>query len=244
VSTTPANTGGTVAEPARRGEVSILMDRFRAVVPPDVRDLSSFRRWATRPDFPAGIRVLYDQGAICLDMSNEELQTHNKVKVEISGVLSNLGHETDTGEFYGDGVLVTNPAAEVSNNPDALFLAWETLEANRARLIPREGAPGQLIEIEGTPDWVLEVVSLNSVQKDTQQLRLAYHRAGIREYWLIDARGDKVSFQVLYRRKGKYTAAPLKEGWQRSRVFGRSFRLERTAGRRGLWRYTLHVRDD
>jgi Uma2 family endonuclease len=224
--------------------VAILMERFRAVIPPDARDLSGFRQWATNPDFPPGIRVLYDQGAICLDMSNEELQTHNKVKVEITRVLSNLVHETDRGEFYGDGVLVTNPAAEVSNNPDAVFIAWETLESGRARLVPREGAPGRFIEIEGTPDLVLEVVSLSSVQKDTQQLRRAYHRAGISEYWLVDAQGERISFQILSYRKGRYVAAPVKEGQQHSKVFDRWFRLERVQGRRGLWRYTLHVREE
>jgi Uma2 family endonuclease len=239
-----APTTKSVAEPARLGEVSILMDRFQTVVPPEAGSLDGFRRWATRPDFPPGVRVLYDQGAICLDMSNEELQTHNKVKVEVSRVLSNLVHESDQGEFYGDGVLVTNPAAEVSNNPDAVFLAWETLDAGRVRLIPRQGEPGQFIEIEGTPDWVLEVVSLSSVQKDTQQLRQAYHRAGISEYWLVDARGEQIAFQILYHRKGRYAPAPVKDGWQGSKVFGRSFRLERVQGRRGLWRYTLHVRED
>jgi Uma2 family endonuclease len=231
-----------VAEPARRGEVSILMDRFSAVVPPEARDLDGFRRWATRPDFPPGVRVLYDRGAICLDMSNEELETHIKAKTEIARVLQNLLRETDQGEFYGDGALVTNPVAEVSNNPDAVFLSWETLDTERARLIAREGAPGQFVEIEGAPDWVLEVVSLSSVNKDTRQLREAYHRAGIPEYWLVDARGEEIDFQILHHRKARYVPAPVKDGWQHSQVFGRSFRLERTRDRRNLWRYTLHVR--
>ncbi len=242
MSTVRARTRRPAAEAARPGEVSILLDRFCAVVPPEARDLAGFRRWATRPDFPPGVRVLYDQGAICLDMSNEETQTHNKVKMEIARVLMNLLRETDEGEFYGDGVLVTNTLAEVSNNPDAIFLSWDTLEAGRARLVEREGQPGQFVEIEGRPDWVLEVVSLSSVSKDTRQLREAYHRAGIPEYWLIDARGEEMSFQVLLHRKSKYVPAAVKDGWQRSQVFGRSFRLERTRGRRNLWRYTLHVR--
>src|SRR5262249_12109278 len=97
-------------------------------------------------------------------------------------------------------------------------------------------------EVEGTPDWMLEIVSDSSVQKDTQQLREAYHRAGIPEYWLVDARGDDVAFQILYRRKNGYAAAPLKDSWQGSRVFGGSFRLVRQQDEFGLWEYTLEVR--
>jgi Uma2 family endonuclease len=220
------------------------MNDFHAVVPPEARTLEGFRRWATRPDFPPGVRVLYDRGAISLDMSNEELQTHNAVKVEITRVLSNLVHENDTGEFYGDGVLVTHPDAELSNNPDAVFISWDTLDSERVHLVPRKDKPGQFIEIEGAPDWVLEVVSFSSVQKDTKQLLQGYHRAGIREYWLVDARGKEISFKLLHHRKDRYVAAPVKDGWQHSKVFERSFRLDRIKGRRDLWRYTLHVRQD
>src|SRR5256885_8764701 len=46
------------------------------------------------------------------------------------------------------------------------------------------------LELEGTPDMVLEVVSESSVQKDTKRLRQLYWQAGIREYWLVDARRE------------------------------------------------------
>src|SRR5205814_2735662 len=121
---------------------------------------------------------------IYLDMSREEIETHAKVKAEVSRVLMNWNVEIEQGEFFIDGVLISNEAAEVSNNPDAVFVFFESLENHRARVVPRENVEGQYIEIEGTPDWVLEVLSKSSVRKDTVQLRKAYHRAGIREYWL------------------------------------------------------------
>ena len=227
-----------------QGQVTIVSSNLTTVVPADAYTMAGFRQWATRSDFPRGVRVTYDRGAIGLDMSNEELQTHNKVKCEILRVFLNLNREEDQGELYGDGALVTHVQAEVSNNPDGVFVSWSTLDAGRVQLVPREGQAGQFIEVEGTPDWVLEVVSLSSVQKDTKQLRDAYHRAGIPEYWPVDARGESLSFQILHRRSKGYVAAPVRDGWQRSRVFGREFRLERTLGRRGLPRYTLHVRED
>ena len=72
----------------------------------------------------------------------------------------------------------------------------------------------------------------------------AYHRAGIPEYWIIDARGEEIDFHILHRRKSGYASAPARGGWQRSRVFGRSFRLDRKLDEFGLWEYTLHVKDD
>jgi Uma2 family endonuclease len=81
---------------------------------------------------------------------------------------------------------------------------------------------------------VLEVVSDSSVQKDTVSLPEVYYRAGILEYWLIDARGAEVDMQILHRGPEKYLPAPRQAGWQLSEVFGRSFRLERRQGRHGL----------
>jgi Uma2 family endonuclease len=112
------------------------------------------------------------------------------------------------------------------------------------RLVPRAGQTERYREIEGTPDWVLEVLSDSSVEKDTEKLRGAYHRAGIPEYWLVDARGEEVVFQILHWRKTGYAAARVRDGWQHSRVFGRSFRLERQRDDLGLWEYTLHVRPE
>jgi len=207
-----------------------------------VHQLEAFREWVKSDDFPEKVRVYFNQGKVWIDMSNEEIETHNKAKTEIIRVLANLNVDLDAGEFYSDGVLVTNVAAEVSNNPDAVFIRWESFDEGRVRLVARRDAPGQYVEIEGVPDWVLEIVSLSSVKKDTQELRDAYHRAGVPEYWLVDARKEKIDFQILQHRKSKYYAAKRKEGWQWSALFGRWFRLERKRGRRELWRYRLEMR--
>jgi len=52
------------------------------------------------------------------------------------------------------------------------------------------------LELEGTPDMVLEVVSASSVVKDTETLLQLYWQAGIPEYWLVDARGEALEFTV------------------------------------------------
>lgn len=216
-------------------------DRFGFRIPTSAMSLAGFRAWACSDDFPQHIRAAYIAGEIFIEMSNEELQTHVAVKTEISRVLSTLTRQLDEGTFYADGILISNEPASVSNNPDATFFRHDAVHAGRVRLIPRQGEQRHFIEIEGTPDWVLEVVSQSSVRKDTERLRQAYHRAGIAEYWLIDARGAEITFHILNHRKTGYSATLVREGWQRSRIFGRSFRLDRQINPAGLWVYTLHV---
>src|SRR5262249_39181970 len=194
-------------------------DRLSVYVPSTAGTLAGFRAWALSHTFPEHVRATFVDGGIYLDMSNEDPETHVGVKTEVVRVLAALARELDLGKFYTDGVLITNEAAGVSNNPDASLLKKASLRARRVRDVPREGREGRFLAIEGTPDWLLEVVSDSSVEKDTERLRLAYHRAGVSEYWLIDARGDEVIFQILYWRRTGYAAAPNRDGWQRSRIF-------------------------
>src|SRR5262249_34297703 len=77
----------------------------------------------------------------------------------------------------------------------------------------------------GRPDWVVEIVSRSTVHKDTQRLRTLYHRAGIPEYWLIDARGAEIEFQILVWRKKGNVAVWTPPGSDRSPQRGRRVRL-------------------
>ena len=49
-----------------------------------------FRWWVQSDAFPDHVRVTFLDGEIYLDMSKEELETHNKVKIEVLRVLLNL----------------------------------------------------------------------------------------------------------------------------------------------------------
>ena len=219
-----------------------IWDAFPIHVPASAATFAGFRAWATSDEFPESLRASFISQELVIDMSPEELESHNKVKSEVSAVVATLIKRLDTGEFYGDGTLVTNEAAELSTEPDATFVAWESFEANKVRLVERKDRPDQFIELVGTPDWVLEVVSRSSVKKDTELLLDAYHRAGIPEYWIIDAPFDEVSFQILRRRRDRYVVIKPSDGWYRSAVFHQSFRLRRRKNRLGRWAYTLEAK--
>ncbi len=225
------------------GTCTVVLRDMTFRIPADIFTLKGFRAWATSDDSPDKAKVMFLDGEVLIDMAGEEIQAHTVVKSTICIRVGGLVEKGDLGLFSIDSALVSNEAAVVSSIPDAALVKWSSVEAGRVRLVRDEARPERYLEIEGTPDWVMEIVSDSSVGKDTRRLREAYHRAGIPEYWLIDARRDEINFQILWHEEGDYVAAPVSRGgWQESRTFGRRFRLRRERGRIGLWRYTLDVK--
>ncbi|MGH7224847.1 MAG: Uma2 family endonuclease, partial [Gemmataceae bacterium] len=159
-------------------------------IPLWVTDLESFRRWMDSEEFPAEGRIEYIKGEVWVDMSKEQLFTHVDVKTEIAGVLRSLVKTARMGRLLGDGVFLSNVDANFAVVPDAVFVS-PAARQDRVRLL--EGKKSGYVEMEGSPDMVLEVVSDSSVRKDTEQLRHDYWEAGIREYWLVDARKEPLA---------------------------------------------------
>lgn len=209
-------------------------------VPAWVTDLASFRRWADSDEFPEKARIGYLKGEVWVDMSKEQFFSHNQVKVEFTRVLAGLVKAERLGRFFGDGFFLTNTNAALSNQPDGMFVLRETFDRGRAQLMP--GQRGGFVELEGIPDMVLEVLSDSSVRKDTVELRAAYWEAGIQEYWLVDARRGNLEFDILRRTAKGYTASRKQDGWVKSVVFAKSFRLTREVDDLGQEDFTLAAR--
>jgi Uma2 family endonuclease len=185
--------------------------------------------------------VCYFDGDIWVDLSMEQLYVHNRVKTQFTIVLGGIVEAEDLGQFFSDGVLLSHRSAHLTAVPDSVFVFYDALRSGRIRRV--EGAQRGYVELEGTPDLVLEVVSDSSVHKDTVELRRKYWRAGIPEYWLVDARVAPPQFNLLRRGpKGYLRTRPLAGGWLKSQVFGRSFRLTQTEDGVGDPRYQLEVR--
>src|SRR5262249_12606136 len=84
----------------------------------------------------------------------------------------------------------------------------------------------------------LEIIGDRSVRKDKKVLRKAYWDAGIKEYWLVDVCGERLSFDIFQHRPKGDVATRKKDGWLTSQGFGKSFRLTRQEDRLGNPRYT------
>ena len=208
-------------------------------IPGWVEDLQSFRRWVDSDEFPEDGRICYLAGEVWVDMSKEQIFSHNQVKAEYAIVLGGLSKKNRRGRYLPDGVYVSNVAADFSSKPDGCFVTRRSLRLGRVRLV--EGREGY-VELEGTPDMALEVLSRSSVQKDTVRLRELYWIAGIQEYWLVDARRPQVSFEILRRTAKGYVPVPKQAGWQKSAVLGKSFKFTVRCDEDGLPEYTLAVR--
>lgn len=209
-------------------------------IPSWVVDHASFRRWAWSGRFPEHGRISYLDGTLWVDLGMEELFMHNQVKASFALTIMNLISAESLGRFVPDGMLFSNKAVELSTEPDGLFFSWQTLQSKRLRVVKRPKREGSL-ELEGSTDMVLEAVSDSSDRKDNVILRDLYWRAGVTEYWLVDARGDEPSFQILRHTGRGYVATRPKNGWLRSDVFHRSFKLTRSMDPLGHPLFALEI---
>lgn len=208
-------------------------------IPEYVRDLASFRRWARSDEFPEQGRYSHLKGQLWIDLMPEKLFSHNQVKGEFAIVLGLLVKELGAGRYFHDRTLLTNVAAGLSTEPDGTFVSFDSLQERRVVFI---NGGDDFMELEGTPDMVLEVVSKNSVRKDTRVLRELYWLAGIPEYWLVDARQPQPRLDILKRGREGYTAVRKQAGWIKSAVFDRSFQLTAGNDKLGHPEYRLAVR--
>jgi Uma2 family endonuclease len=217
----------------------------RISIPADVFTYEGFQRWVDSRRFPESGRIDYLEGDVDVDLSPEELFTHNVVKVAIASKLYRLVGEGEIGNVFMTRTRVWSPVAEISVEPDVVAMFWSSLKAGRIRLVPApfNKEPNRFSGIEGAVDLVVEIVSDSSVKKDTKRLPKLYARAGIPELWNVDARGRHLRFQIHTLQDGAYVAVePDSEGWVRSPRLGVDFRLVRRRAPLISWRYTLEHR--
>lgn len=203
--------------------LTIQMSHTTIDIPSRVVDLRSFREWAHSPEFPQFGSFSFLNGVLWADLSMEEMITHNRVKTRFTTALCNLVDQGKLGFLYSDGVLLTNPTANLSTEPDATFCLWETLQSSRVRMVP--GKKEGYIELEGTPDFVLEIISATSVKKDTATLPPLYARAGIPEFWLVNARKTPAELLIFRLDAEGYKPQPATEKGVFSPLFTRHFQM-------------------
>jgi Uma2 family endonuclease len=215
-------------------------------MPLALQTLADFRRWSHSDQFPQTGRIDYLDGRIEVDMSPEDLFTHGAPKGDIFAALYQQVKRRKLGHLFVDRTRIASVAAELSAEPDIVFVSRQAINSDRVRLVPKaSGEPGRYVELEGPVDLVVEIVSDSSKTKDTQRLPISYFRAEVEEFWLVDVRGDSVIFQI--HRRGGSGYEPVEadaDGFQRSDVLDRTFHLVRTRNEDGFWEFELQVQGE
>ncbi len=222
----------------------ILLQPDGVRIPTSLPDLRSFRRWALSTEFPEKGRIDWVAGEVEVDMSPEDLNTHGSPKAAIARDLGELIEGADRGVAYVDATRLSAPEGEVSAEPDVIVVLFESVESGKVRLVPKASRQeGRYVEIEGPADLVVECLSDSSEDKDTHRLKDAYWRAGVREYWLVDARVAPPSLTVFRHTGRGYRAVPVRpDRFTPSPVVGVAVRLVRLPARAGLVRHRLETR--
>ena len=207
-------------------------------VPVHFRNLDAFRRWCMSPKYPDRGDVFWIDGDIWVNDEMEDFSTHNAVKTEILTVLNQIVKAKKLGYMFSDRMRLVHPRASLSVEPDTMFVSFDSLQSKRVRMKPNK--KNRIMEVVGSPDMVLEVTSDSSVPKD-ERLEEKYFAAGVREYWRIDARGERIKFDILTRGAKGYASTPRRNGGVQSAVFGRTFELLMKIGSMGIPEFTLEV---
>ena len=216
-------------------------------IPTALPDLSAFRAWVHTAEVPHGVRIDYLAGEVEIDMSPEDVTTHGTPKAAVVARLHGLVVERlDLGLVLTDSSRLTSPAADLSAEPDVLVVLYESLQSGRVRLVPRaDAAASRYNEIEGAADLVVECVSDSSVTKDSRVLLDLYHRAGVREYWLVDARGVEAVLAIHQWAAGGYTRIiGADTGFVSSPLLRCAFHLARRERVPGIAVYRLEERPE
>lgn len=141
---------------------SVLFEE-RLEIPLRLRSLADSRAWALSDDFPEEGRIDYIHGRIEVDLSPEDLFCHGTPKTEIVTVVNGRVRRLGMGLFFSDRTRISSPVADLSAEPDLVFVSYDAIDSGRVRLVPKANKKkDRFVEIEGAVDWVAEIISDSS----------------------------------------------------------------------------------
>src|SRR5579883_1225469 len=155
----------------------------------------TYDAYAALPD--DGKRYEIAQGVLIMTPAPEP--RHQRISREISFCLYEHIMTRKLGEVLYAPVDVVL-SEEDTFQPDVLVILNEHLERIQEKLVA------------GAPDLVVEIISPGSLLNDRVTKKLAYERAGIPEYWLVDP--EKKTVEVFVLENGAYTSLGLFKGEQ------------------------------
>lgn len=225
--------------PALDGDTEFVFE-----IPADAHTLDGFLRWEDSETYPRYGRIDFLGGRLFIDMAAAELHSHETLKSQLGLAIGTIVRGQNLGRFYIENTRYVSPESDSGVEPDVLVCLYDSIRAGRLRFVESERDAARCMFVEGSADLVAEIVSNSSVGKDTNELRNRYFAAGVREYWILDARGMRMTFDLLIRGDDDWReAAPDAEGFRRSVVLGRRFRVDRVTDAVGLPDYDVQFRE-
>src|ERR1051326_4433986 len=122
---------------------TIVVDQETVRIPEGVGlSLENFRQWVYSEDFPETGRICYLNGEVWVDMSKEQVFTHNLIKQEYNLVVGGLVKSGRLGRYHPDGMHLTNVIASLSVQADGIFVSSKSIQTGRVRSVEgaREGS--------------------------------------------------------------------------------------------------------
>lgn len=171
-------------EPELKQGLAALLEAARPEQRPSKMTYEEFLAWADEDTLAEWV-----DGEVV--MSSPASDRHQDIMGFLTSVLRIFTEQYDLG--------VVRPAPfqmklERGREPDILFVSNEHLERLRTAYL------------DGPADVVVEIISLESVERDRGAKFVEYEAAGIPEYWLIDPLRRWAEFYQL-NEEGRYTPA-------------------------------------
>jgi Uma2 family endonuclease len=162
---------------------------------------TSPRRRMTEDEFVAwcdeDVRAEWVDGEV-IEMSPASTR-HNRLFVFLVRLLKDFAERRDLGDVFGPELLIRFSGLRQCRLPDLMFVSKDRLHLLHAT------------HFEGAPDLVMEIVSVESTERDWQQKYVDYQAVGVHEYWVIDPLQKRLGAYALDA-AGTYREIPETEG--------------------------------
>lgn len=139
---------------------------------------------------------------------------HQEASFNLSVEFGIYNRKKKVGRFFTAPYDVYFDKHTAGVQPDLLFVSKENDE------IIKEGNG-----IVGIPEFVVEIISPGSVDKDRVTKKDVYEKFGVKEYWIVDTQWKTIEVFVLEEEKYKLYSFAEKEGKLKSSVLPK-FKLD------------------
>ncbi|OIP41327.1 hypothetical protein AUJ95_03490 [Candidatus Desantisbacteria bacterium CG2_30_40_21] len=124
-----------------------------------------------------------------LFMTAAPLIYHQAISRNLAFIIWEFVKDHDIGDVFFSPIDVVFSSTNVVQ-PDIIYISKERLDIKKEKAI------------FGAPDLIIEILSPTTLQMDVLLKKVLYQRFGVREYWIVDPKEQKVDVFVL--EGGKY----------------------------------------